>query len=192
MSAGIMLLLVLILSLGFLFFSILIIRHQRMIAEKKSRYLNCMKERDYHQRRYKACQVDIDKLRGSYNSLMRDLNLLLIEMEKKRNEIMDILEILKEESRDIDEHMEQDLTRIIERRKGMLKDNWQEFNGQKTIYLKKLKQAVSDKQSMSKYIMTKEEEFRKWSKLETSLQQFKKEYEQMMRNPIIPFGKKKS
>jgi len=187
-----MLLLVLILSLGFLFIAILVIRHQRMLAEKKSRYLSCMKERDYHQRRYKACQVDIDKLRGSYNSLMRDLNLLLIEMEKKRNEIMDILEILKEESRDIDEHMEQDLTRIIERRKGMLKNNWQEFNGQKTIYLEKLKQAVSDKQSMSKYIMTKEEEFRKWSKLETSLQQFKKEYEQMMRNPIIPFGKKKS
>lgn len=191
-SPGIMLLLVLILSLGFLFIAILVIRHQRMLAEKKSRYLSCMKERDYHQRRYKACQVDIDKLRGSYNSLMRDLNLLLIEMGKKRNEIMDILEILKEESRDIDEHMEQDLTRIIERRKGMLKNNWQEFNGQKTIYLEKLKQAVSDKQSMSRYIMTKEEEFRKWSKLETILQQFKKEYEQMMRNPIIPFGKKKS
>ena len=191
-SPGIMLLLVLILSLGFLFVAIMIIRHQRMLAEKKSRYLSCMKERDYHQRRYKACQVDIDKLRGSYNSLMRDLNLLLIEMGKKRNEIMDILEILKEESRDIDEHMEQDLTRIIERRKGMLKNNWQEFNGQKTIYLEKLKQAVSDKQSMSRYIMTKEEEFRKWSKLETILQQFKKEYEQMMRNPIIPFGKKKS
>ncbi len=192
MSAGIMLLLVLILSLAFLFITILIIRHQRMLAEKKSRYLSCMKERDYHQRRYKACQVDIDKLRGSYNSLMRDLNLLLIEMGKKRDEIMDILEILKEESRDVDKHMEQDLTRIIERRKGMLKNNWQEFNGQKTIYLKKLRQAVSDKQSMSKYIMAKEEEFRKWSKLETILQQFKKEYEQMMRNPIIPFGKKKS
>lgn len=192
MSAGIMLLLVLILSLGFLFITILIIRHQRMLAEKKFRYLSCMKERDYHQRRYKACQVDIDKLRGSYNSLMRDMNLLLIEMEKKRNEIMDILEILKEESRDVDEQMDQDLTRIIERRKGMLKDNWQEFNGQKTIYLEKLKQAVSDKQSMSRYIMTKEEEFRKWSKLETSLQQFKKEYEQIMRNPIIPFGRKKS
>ncbi len=191
-SPGIMILLVLILSLGLLFVSILVIRHQRMLAEKKSRYLSCMKERDYHQRRYKACQVDIDKLRGSYNSLMRDLNLLLIEMGKKRNEIMDILEILKEESRDIDEHMEQDLTRIIERRKGMLKNNWQEFNGQKTIYLEKLKQAVSDKQSMSRYIMTKEEEFRKWSKLEIILQQFKKEYEQMMRNPIIPFGKKKS
>lgn len=192
MSAGIMLLLVLILSLGFLFVAIMVIRHQRMLAEKKSRYLSCMKERDYHQRRYKACQVDIDKLRGSYNNLMRDLNLLLIEMEKKRNEIKDILEILKEESRDADKQMEQDLTRIIERRKGMLKDNWQEFNGQKTIYLEKLKQAVSDKQSMSRYIMTKEEEFRKWSKLETILQQFKKEYEQMMRNPIIPFGKKKS
>ncbi len=192
MSAGIMLLLVLILSLAFLFITILIIRHQRMLAEKKARYFSCMKQRDYHQRRYKACQVDIDKLRGSYNSLMRDLNLLLIEMGKKRDEIMDILEILKEESRDVDEHMEQDLTRIIERRKGMLKNNWQEFNGQKTIYLKKLKQAVSDKQSMSKYIMAKEEEFRKWSRLETSLQQFKKEYEQMMRNPIIPFGRKKS
>lgn len=192
MSIGITCLLVFILSLGVLFIAILVIRRQRMLAEKKSQYLNCMKQRDYHQRRFKACQVDIEKLRASYNSLLRDLNLLLIEMGKKKKEIKEILEVLKEESKGVDGQVEQDLARIIERRKGMLKKDWQEFNGKKTFYLEKLKQAISDRQSMNGYIMRKEEEFKKWSKLEAYLQQLKKEYGRMVRNPIIPFGKKKS
>ncbi len=192
MSIGMTCLLVFILSLGVLFVAILVIRRQRMLAEKKSQYLACMKQRDYHQRRFKACQVDIEKLRASYNSLLRDLNLLLIEMGKKKKEIKEILEVLKEESKGVDGQVEQDLTRIIERRKGMLKKDWQEFNGKKTSYLEKLKQAISDRQSMNGYIMRKEEEFKKWSELEARLQQLKKEYARMVRNPIIPFGKKKS
>lgn len=192
MSIGMTCLLVFILSLGVLFIAILVIRRQRMLAEKKAQYLACMKQRDYHQRRFKACQVDIEKLRVSYNSLLRDLNLLLIEMGKKKKEIKEILEVLKEESKGVDGQVEQDLTRIIERRKDMLKKDWQEFNGKKTSYLEKLKQAISDRQSMNGYIMRKEEEFRKWSKLEDYLKQLKKEYARMVRNPIIPFGRKKS
>lgn len=191
MSIGVMFLFVFILSLGILLIAILIIRHQRLLAEKKSQYLDCMKKRDYHQRRYKTHQVDIEKLRASYNSLLRDLNLLLTEMEQKGNEIREVLDVLKEESKDIDEQMEQDLARIIERRKGMLKKDWQVFNGQKTSYLEKIKQAISDRQSMNGYIVRKEEEFLKWKELETRLHQLKKEYELILRNPIIPFFKKK-
>jgi hypothetical protein len=192
MSVGIMFLFVLVVSVVVLSIAILVIRHQRMLAEKKSQYLNCMKQRDYHQRRYKACQVDIDKVRASHNNLLGDLNQLLIEMEEKRNGISEVLEILREESKGVDNQMEQDITRIIERRKGMLKNDWQVFNGLKASYLEKLKKALSDRQSMNEAIMKKEDEFKRWKHLEACLQQLQKEYEQIKRNPIIPFGKKKT
>ena len=192
MSVGIMFFFVLIVSLGILAIAILFFRQQRILAEKKAQYVSCLKERDFHQRRYKACQVDIDKLRANHNSLMRELNHLLTEMGEKRSELANVLEILKEESKSIDDQMNQDLSRIVQRRKTMLKDDWQALNGQKASYLEKVKKVISDRQSMSAYIAKKEEEFKKWKEFETVLQMLKKQYEQLKRNPIIPFGRKKS
>jgi len=192
MSVGVMFLFILVISAAVLFFAILVIRHQRMLSEKKSQYLSCMKQRDFHQRRYKACQVDIEKLRISHNSLLGDLNQLLIEMEQKRTGIGEVLEILREEPKGLDGQMDRDITRIIERRKSLLKNDWQKFNGLKVSCLEKLRKMISERQAINGVIMKKENEFEKWNQLEARVQQLKKEYEQIKRSSIIPFGIRKA
>jgi hypothetical protein len=165
--------------------------HRRLLEEKKAAYLNVRKERGFHYRRFTTCQADLERLRVSFNSRLREVNHLKNEIEGKKKEIQDILDILREEFKQVDNEMDKDLTRIIGRRKGMIVNHWKELNGKKTLYLEKLKESQVDKLSRQKLIETKESEYQMLSQLNSELARLKAEYARIARRSILSFVTKK-
>ncbi len=189
MGVGMMFSVALLISVGTLVVAVLVFRHQRLLQEKKAAYMKCSKERGFHDRRYKTLQADLDRLRVSYNSRIRELMQMNSEMERLRGEIKEILEILRDESKSVDQEMEQDLSRIIQRRKGMIRKLWQEINGKKTLWMEKIKQAGTDRQSQKDLIEKKEREFQLLARLSKELGRLKHEYEHLAQGSIVSIGK---
>ncbi|MFH1069094.1 MAG: hypothetical protein V1794_05670 [Candidatus Glassbacteria bacterium] len=191
MTLGLALIAAILICLAIFGLAIMTFRHQRLLQEKKGMYLNAHKERSLHYRRYTTCQADLERLRVSFNNRLRELGHLKVEIQAKKKEIQDILDILREESKQVDEEMEKDLTRIIERRKGMILNHWKELNGKKALYLGKLKEAQTDKGSRQSLMEKKESEFQMLSRMNSELARLKSEYERIVRRPIFSFGSKK-
>ena len=189
MSMTVMFLVALLVSVAILAIAILVFRHQRMLQEKKAQYLKCRKEQGFHHRRYTTYQADLDRLRVAYNSRLRDLMLLGSEIEKSKDEIREILDILREESKTVDEEMERDLSRIIMRRKGMIANLWVATNGKKQLWLEKLKQAREDRRVQSDLIEKKDREFQLLTKTNSELGKLKREYETISRSSVFSFGR---
>ena len=190
MSYGLALVAILILSMAVLFVAIMLFRHQRQVAEIKATFLNSKKQRNFFHQRYLTYQADLDRLRVSYNSMMKELLHIKSEMIDNKNEIKVILEILKEETRGVDDQMSQELSRIIDRRKGIVKRQWLEFNGRKALLIEKMNLALAEKASEESLIQKKDEAFAKLTEMNVILGRIKKDYERIVRSPIISFGKK--
>ena len=122
-----------------------------------------------------------------HNSKLEDIIFLSKEIETKKKVITEIIEILREEIKQIEEHTDGISTKIIERRKGMINKYWQELNGVKTAYLEKLKEVQTDKFSMESLIAKKDEEFRIYSEILSEVENLKSKYESMLRKPVSPF-----
>jgi len=180
----------LLICLGIMVVAVLVFRHQRMIQEKKAAYQKCSKERTFHHRRYTTLQADLDRLRVSYNNRIRELMLMDKEIEGLKGEIREILEILRDESKSVDQEMEQDLSRIIERRKGMTENLWNEINGKKLLWMDKIKQAKTDRNSQSGLIEKKEREYKLLAQYNNELTKLKQEFEELSRSSILSLGKK--
>jgi hypothetical protein len=187
---GMMFFVALLICLGILAVAVLVFRHQRMLQEKKAAYQKCSKERVFHHRRYTTLQVDLDRLRVSYNNRIRELMLMNTEMEKLKGEIREILEILRDESKSVDQEMEQDLSRIIERRKGMIENLWKEINGKKMLWMDRVKQARTDRKSQNGLIEKKDREFQLMAQFNDELVKLKHEYDELARSSILSIGKK--
>ncbi len=189
MNVGMMFFVALLISGLTLLAAILIFRRQRMLQEKKAAYMRCNKERGVRHRRYTTLQADLDRLRASYNSRVRELMQLNREMEKLRNKIKEILGILRDESKSVDQEMDLDLNRIIIRRKGMIEKLWKEINGKKVLWMEKVKQAKSDRKSQNGLIDKKDREFQLLTQLSTELSRLKQDYDQLTQSSILSFGK---
>ena len=192
MSIDILCLFILIFALFVLFVAILIINHQRMLKEKKMQYLSCQEKKHFHQSRYQSYQKDTDRLRSDYNNKLRDIILLSEEIGNKKKVITEVLEILRKEVNQIDHQMDRDSDKIIDRRKNMIKNYWQELNGIKTAYLEKVKQAQSDQVSLERLKVKKDDEFKKFIEMKSELEKIEDEYVQLMRNPVLPFRIKRT
>ncbi len=179
----------LLICLAIMVVAVLVFRHQRMLQEKKAAYQKCSKERVFHHRRYTTLQADLDRLRVSYNNRIRELMLMNSEMEKLKTEIREILEILRDESKSVDQEMEQDLSRIIERRKGMMETRWREINGKKQLWMERIKKAKADRKSQNDLIDKKDREFQLLAQFNNELLKLKSEYEELARSSILSFGK---
>jgi len=190
MSYGLAIVAVFILSMAVLVVAIMLFRHQRQVAEIKATFLNSKKQRNFFHQRYLTYQADLDRLRVSYNSMMKELVHIKSEMTDCKNGIKEILEILKEETRGVDDQMSQELSRIIDRRKSIVRQQWQEFNGKKALLLEKMDLALTEKASEESLIQKKDDAFAKLTEMNAILSRIKKEYERVVRSPIISFGKK--
>jgi len=175
--------------LGLLMVAMAIYRHQRMLAEKKAPYLAARKQGDSSKDRFESSQAEITRLRTDYNNILAEMTLLQTEIKEKRKEIKEILDILKEETSHLDEEMNQEFVKIVERRKELLKANWKLFNGKKTAYLEKLKQAQKDKDSMNKVMKKKDEAFRKWTEANVQMKRIAEEYEVLKKSSLFSFRK---
>ncbi len=187
MSIVISCLLTLIVAMVVLFIAISIARRRQILEEKKAQYLNCKKKQNFHYSRYQSYQKDIERLRSDHNSKLEDIIFLSKEIETKKKVITEIIEILREEIKQIEKHTDGISTKIIERRKGMINKYWQELNGVKTAYLEKLKEVQTDKFSMESLIAKKDEEFRIYSEIQSEVENLKGEYESMLRKLVSPF-----
>jgi len=183
------LLVLLVGSLGLLMVAMAIYRHQRMLAEKKAQYLAARKQSDSYRARFESSQAEITRLRTDYNNILAEMTLLQTEMKEKRKEIKEILDILKEETSHLDEEMNQEFVKIVERRKEILKANWKLLNGEKNAYLEKLKQAQKDKDSMNKVMKKKDEAFRKWTEANVQMKRIAEEYEVLKKSSLFSFRK---
>ena len=190
MSYGLAVVAVLILSTAVLFVAIMLFHHQRQVAQIKATFINCKKQRNFFHQRYLAYQADLDRLRVSYNNMMKELLHIKSEMIDDKNEVKNILEILKEETKGVDDQMSQELSRIIDRRKSIVKQQWQEFNGKKALLIDKMNQALAEKASEESLIQKKDDAFVKLTEMNGILTRIKKDYERIVRSPIISFGEK--
>ncbi len=188
MSYMIFLIAALAISLGVLGVAMIYFRHQRSLQEKKNQYQILHKECGAIWRRYESCQGDIDRMRANYTGRVREMNLLLGDVDAKRREIRDVLEILKEESRRVDLEMDRDLLRIIERRKGILQRAWNEYDGKKAAYLGKLQLAHQSQEGMSSINLRRDQEYQRWSQVKLRMERAKREYEALARRSVFSFG----
>jgi len=191
MSVGISCMIILIVAVAVLFMACLIIQRQRLLKEKKMQYVICRKKKNFHHSRYQFYQKDIERLKSDYNSKLKDTAVLSREISTKKKSIMEILEILIEENKQIDERMDRNSGKITDRRKNMISNYWQELNGAKTAYLEKVRQAHSDQVSLNGLQARQSEEFNKFTKTKSKLEQLKAEYSRLLQNPVLPFRTKK-
>ena len=187
MSIGILCLFVLVVASVAISIAALIINQQRKLKEKKMQYLSCSKKRDFHQNRYQGYQKEIERLKSNYNKKLADISFLSEEISNKKQVIKEVLEILREETRPTDYQMEHDSSNITDRRKGMIKKYWQELDGRKALYLEKLNRVLSDQLSLKKLKVKKDDEFQKFSQLQSQVENLKEEYLRLARNPVLPF-----
>ena len=190
MSYGLAIVAVLILSIAVLFVAVMLFRHQRQVAEIKAAFFHSKKQRNFFHQRYLTYQADLDRLRVSYNSMMKELLHIKSEMTDNKNEIKEILEILKEETRGVDDQMSMELSRIIDRRKSIVKQQWQAFNGRKALLIEKMNRVLAEKANEESLIQKKDEAFAKLTELNAILARIKKDFDRIVRSPIISFGKK--
>ena len=189
MGVGMMFVVALLVSVMTLIGAVLVFRHQRRLQEKKAAYVRCTKERGYHHRRYTVLQADLERLRVSFNSRIRDLMQMNTEMEQIKGEVKEILEILRDESKAVDHEMELDLSRIIKRRKGMIMKLWREIDSKKTLWMEKNKQAKAERESQNNLIQQKDKAFKSFTQLSHELARLKQEYERLASSSIVSFGK---
>ncbi|HUU26170.1 MAG TPA: hypothetical protein VM123_00020 [archaeon] len=190
MYLTILFLVILILALVALAVAMAYYRRQRMLDEKKVHYLGLRKENGNHWRRFESYQADIDRIRSDYNARLREIAILLGEIEQKRKEVRDVLGILKEEVRQKDDSMDRDLGKIIDRRKDIYRKLWSEFNGKKALYLSKLRQAKQSQVAIQNTNVKKDQEYQRWNETKILMERVKKEYESLLRNPLFSFMKK--
>ena len=192
MSVAISCLIILIVSLVAIFMACLIIQRQRMLKAKRTQCVNCRKKKNFYHSRYQFYQKDLERLRSDYNHKLRDITVLSREISTKKNLIMEILEILIEENKQIDDRMSRNSDKITDRRKNMIGNYWQELNGAKTAYMEKVRQAHSDQVSLKGLQAKQGEEFDKFIKIKSELKKLEADYARLLKNPVLPFGPKKT
>jgi len=190
MNYAILFFLVILISLGIIGVAMAYYNRQRTLQEKKIQYLNFKKENSAHWRRYESYQADIDRLRSSYNTRIREIHLLNTEIEAKKKEIKEIMEILKEETKQVDSVMDRDLVRIIDRRKDIFKKHWAEQDGKKAAYLEKLQLAKQNQVSVNIIGSKREQEYQLWNQTKFHLERIKKEFDLLSKRSFFPFEKR--
>ncbi|MEA1996122.1 MAG: hypothetical protein U9N45_00710 [Gemmatimonadota bacterium] len=190
MNYSLLFLIVLILSIVVLLIGMAYSRHSRRLEEKKVQYINHRKEFNKHSRRYQAYQADIERLRSDYNLRMRELRLLTDEVGPLKKEIREVIEILKGEAERVDSRLDQDLVKIIQRRKDIINTRWISLNTKKTAYVTKIQQARQSQVSIDTIMKKKDKEFQQCNEMKLLMERLKKEYEILAKRPIISLRKK--
>lgn len=184
-TAGFSFLLIFIIALMVLFAFIKISHRQQMLNEKKARYGNFIKKRKFHFNRYQAYQKDIERLNSVLNEKFKDMTLLSMEIEDRKKIIKEILDILREEDNKIEEQTDPSFIKIVDRRKSMFKEQWEELNGDKTAYLEKYKQVQADMVPIENLKSKKNNEFRVYSEMRSEEERLKGEYENILQKPVF-------
>jgi hypothetical protein len=177
----------LIFSTVVLLLAVKVYRRQQMLDQKRAEYLSFKKMNTAHWKRFETCQVEIDRIKADGKVKSREISLLIVEMDRKRREIREILEILKDESDHMDGAMDRDLLRIADRRKQILKAHWKELNGRKTAFLLKAQELQQCLGAVDGIIQRKDQEYAKWNETKLQLERLKQEFEQLSRSSVLSF-----
>ena len=180
----------LVLSLVIFFFAVTVHRRQQMLSQKRAEYVAVKRDNASHWKRFETSQVEIDRLKADVKARVRDLNVMILDMDGKRKEIREVLEILKEENDNMDNRMDHDLSKIVERRKQILKAHWKEMNGLKTLYIQKMQEVAAMRGGMNGLLSKKDSEYVKWNKTKLQMERLKREFDSISRSSIMSFSKK--
>ncbi len=179
-----------ILSAVIFFFAVGIHRRQQLLNLKRSEYLVAKRDNAAHWKRFETCQIEIDRCSSDVKMRTRDLHVMILEMDKKRNEIREILDILREENDRADLEMDRELTKIVERRKLILRTHWKELNGVKTLFIQKMKEISQLRGGISSVLARKDDEYLKWTRTKMQMERLKREFEAVSRSSIFSFSRK--
>jgi hypothetical protein len=180
----------LVLSVVIFFIAVGIHRRQQLLNLKRSEYLVAKRDNAAHWKRFETCQVEIDRCKSDVKMRSRDLHVMILEMDKKRNEIREILNILREESERADLEMDRELAKIVERRKMILRTHWKEMNGIKTLFIQKMKEISQFRAGIANVLSRKDDEYVKWNKTKMQMERLKREFEAVSRSSIFSFSRK--
>lgn len=186
-------LIVFMIALIVLFLAMTVYRHQRRLEQKKVEYLALKKETATHWMHYEKAQVNIDRIKSKNKEKQNEMGLMQMEINRNRKEISEIMEILKEEIKNADEEMNQDLSRIISRRKAMLKKSWSNCNLKKRKYLDDLNMIRTLNGSQLDENRKKDVLYNRWKSSGEAMEKIKRDYESLANSSALPFlGRKKS
>lgn len=180
----------LVLSVIVFFFAVGIHRRQQLLNLKRSEYLVVKRDNAVHWKRFETCQIEIDRCKSDVKMRTRDLNVMILDMDKKRNEIREVLNILREENDRADLEMDRDLTKIVERRKMILRTHWKEMNGLKTLFIQKMKEVSQLRGGIASVTTRKDDEYLKWTRTKMQMERLKREFEAVSRSSIFSFSRK--
>jgi len=180
----------LVISILILVFAVAFHRRQLILNQKRAEYLTIKRDNASHWKRFETCQVEIDRYKSDVKLRSRDLHVMIVEMDKKRHEIRDVLEILREENDQADNEMDRELTKIVERRKGILRGHWKELNGMKTLFIQKMGDVSQLKSGIDSVLLRKDDEYQKWAKTKVQMERLKNEFDAVSRSSIFSFSGK--
>ncbi|MCE5272851.1 hypothetical protein LLH00_16350 [bacterium] len=180
----------LVISITILIFAMAFHRRQIILNQKRAEYLTVKRDNAAHWKRFETCQVEIDRYKADVKLRSRDLNVMIVEMDKKRHEIRDVLEILRDENDQAENDMDRELTKILERRKGILRGHWKELNGMKTLFIQKMADVSQLKSGIDSVVVRKDDEYQKWAKTKIKMDRLKNEFEAVSRSSLFSLSGK--
>ena len=185
-------LIVFMVALIILFLALTVYRHQRRLEQKKAEYMAVKKETATHWMHYEKTQINIDRIKGKNREKQNEMGLMQLDIQRNRKEVSEIMEILKEEIKNADEEMDQDLSRIISRRKAMLKKSWSNCNLKKRKYIDDLNMIRKLNESQLEENKKKDVLYNRWKSSKEVMEKIKRDYELLVTSSALPFlGKKK-
>lgn len=178
----------LLLSLLILFYAISVHRRQQLLNRKRAEYMAVKKENAAHWKRFESSQIEIDRQKADIKARTRDLNVMILDMDHKRKEIREVLDILKEESDRMDSRVDQDISKIVERRKQILRTHWKETNGLKTLFIQKMQEVGQLRAGIDNTLSRKDSEYIKWTQTKLQMARLKHEFETISRSSILNYS----
>lgn len=181
-----------IISMVILFYAVTVHRRQQLLNEKRAEYLSVKRDNSNHWKRFESSQVEVDHLRVDINARTRDLNMIFVDMERKRKEVREVLEILKDENDRVNSQMDRELSKIVDRRKQILRTHWKEMNGLKTIYIQKMQEVGQLHEGVENILSRKDAEYEKWDHTRLRMAHLKHEFEIISRSSFLSFARREN
>ena len=162
-------------------------RFEQTIVEKKMDWEKSKKQRDLHFNRYQQHLKEIEHVRSQYFGKLEEMDLIMKDVEFKKEALKPIFEIVAKEDKQFDGISDPTVLKIVDRRKQMVKKHWKSMDRKKLEYLGKQTEALAYLTPVQELELVKNKEFKQFLDTRSVEKRLKREYDRMMEKPIFLF-----
>jgi hypothetical protein len=170
---------VLFISLGILAIAAVIMRQQKALQEKQAQYLFYKKRFQLHQSQYNRLKKEVDKQKISFAIRLKEQDGLIAGLKDRKSYVRQMTALIRKELEDAEESVNQELPKMIQRRKLLVRKNWGELNVLKTVFNRKLAETRAEEQTLAQLIANRDRELKLLRGSEYKFSTAKQEYEKL-------------